>query len=114
MNYIKFILIFSLLLSCNQDKNQPKAEDNNSTEIKTNEYLFLNKSIEETGIDFKNTITQDANLNILSYEYLFNGGGVSVGDINNDGLQDLLFTGNHADENLPLQLFRYLPIFHVH
>ncbi|MDB9960856.1 VCBS repeat-containing protein [Oceanihabitans sp.] len=102
MNYIKFILIFSLLLSCNQDKNQPKAEDNNSTEIKTNEYLFLNKSIEETGIDFKNTITQDANLNILSYEYLFNGGGVSVGDINNDGLQDLLFTGNQVPNKLYL------------
>jgi len=96
MKYIKFILLFCLLLNCNKDKKASKTEAINSVENETEAFLFLNKLVDETGIDFKNTITQDAQINILSYEYLFNGGGISVGDINNDGLQDLLFTGKSS------------------
>ena len=102
MKYIKFILLFCLLLNCNKDKKASKAEAINSVENETEAFLFLNKLVDETGIDFKNTITQDAQINILSYEYLFNGGGISVGDINNDGLQDLLFTGNQVPNKLYL------------
>jgi hypothetical protein len=50
----------------------------------------------ETRIDFENTITPDATFNLLDFEYLYNGGGVGVGDFNNDGLPDLVFTGNQV------------------
>ena len=51
-------------------------------------------SADVTGISFNNEIIEDENLNILKNEYMYNGGGVGVGDLNNDGLQDLVFTGN--------------------
>lgn len=47
-----------------------------------------------TQIDFTNALPVDARFNILNYEYYYNGGGVAVGDINNDGLDDIYFTAN--------------------
>ncbi len=47
-----------------------------------------------TGIDFENTILQTDSINIIEQENVYNGGGVAAGDFNNDGLQDLFFTGN--------------------
>ncbi len=48
----------------------------------------------QTGIDFSNTITETENFNVMTYEYIYNGAGVGVGDLNNDGLPDLVFAGN--------------------
>src|SRR6188768_3608208 len=50
----------------------------------------------QTNITFANTIEETDSVNILSYEYLYNGGGVGVLDVNNDGLSDLFFTGNQV------------------
>jgi enediyne biosynthesis protein E4 len=49
-------------------------------------------------MNFKNQLKEDREHNILTYEYFYNGGGVAVGDINNDGLDDIFFTAN-MDEN---------------
>ncbi|MBS1575494.1 MAG: VCBS repeat-containing protein [Bacteroidetes bacterium] len=64
--------------------------------------LFSLLDNEETGIKFQNTLFDDGNLNILNYSYFYNGGGVAIGDINNDGLQDILFTGNMVKNRLYL------------
>ena len=48
----------------------------------------------KTGILFKNMLEESPTSNVLTYEYFYNGGGVAVGDINNDGLDDIYFTGN--------------------
>lgn len=66
--------------------------------------LFKLLSPEETNIKFRNDIIEDEKLNVLSYEYLYNGGGVAVGDINNDGLEDLFFTSNQGQNKLYLNL----------
>ena len=55
-----------------------------------------------TGISFSNNISEDENLNILAYEYFYNGGGVAVGDVNNDGLEDVFFTANMKPNKLYL------------
>lgn len=63
--------------------------------------LFSRLPANETGIDFKNLLTEDdPEFSILSYPYFYNGGGVAVGDINNDGLSDVIFTGNMVKNKL--------------
>lgn len=66
------------------------------------ELLFTKLDAEDTGIDFENTLFERESFNILNYSYFYNGGGVAVGDINNDGLQDVLFTGNMVANRLYL------------
>jgi len=56
--------------------------------------LFKPVPNNETGINFANIIRESSELNIITYEYLYNGGGVGLGDFNNDGLIDIYFSGN--------------------
>src|SRR5471030_3011511 len=56
----------------------------------------------ETGIHFENKIQDTDTLNILDYLYYYNGGGVAIGDINNDGLPDIYFTSNQGSNKLYL------------
>ena len=62
--------------------------------------VFQNIPAEEVGIDFVNTITETDELNILDYLYFYNGGGVAIGDIDNDGLPDVFFSGNQVKNQL--------------
>ncbi len=64
--------------------------------------LFTEKTLQQTGIDFENRVTENDSLNILTYEYLYNGAGVAVGDVNNDGLADIYFSGNMVTNKLYL------------
>lgn len=57
---------------------------------------------DQTGIKFSNDLNSTSELNILEYLYFYNGGGVAAGDINNDGLIDLYFTGNQVSNRLYL------------
>lgn len=82
-----FLFIFVSLFSCGK-----KAEPT----------LFELLPEEKTGISFENKLTSTAELNILEYLYFYNGGGVAAGDINNDGLVDLYFTGNQVPNKLYL------------
>lgn len=56
--------------------------------------VFERISGKKSGVTFKNQLKEDTNNNILRYEYFYNGGGVAVGDLDNDGLEDIFFTGN--------------------
>jgi len=68
---------------------------------KKDEKLFTKLSPSETGVDFRNLLKEELpELNIISYPYFYNGGGVATGDINNDGLPDLFFTGNMVKNRL--------------
>ncbi len=81
--HIAFIgSIIILLLACHQTK--------------VAEHRFVQKEAPQCGIDFKNTITEDAHYNMIDYSYCYNGGGVGGADLDNDGLIDLVFTGNQT------------------
>lgn len=71
---------------------------------RSQETLFQLLSSKETGITFRNDISENENLNVLAYEYFYNGGGVAVGDINNDGLEDIFFTANMKPNKLYLNM----------
>lgn len=79
------IIITALLAACNKT-----------------ETLFNNIPASQSGIDFKNTITENDSINPLDLEFLYNGGGVAVGDFNNDGLNDLYFTASTTSNKLYL------------
>ncbi len=64
--------------------------------------LFHLLPSEQTGVDFSNVIAETDSFNILTYEYIYNGGGVGIGDFNNDGLKDIFFAGNLVSNKLYL------------
>ena len=65
--------------------------------------LFTKLSSSETGIKFNNELKEDNTaFSILNYPYFYNGGGVGIGDINNDGLPDICFSGNMVGNKLYL------------
>ena len=66
--------------------------------------LFEQLNPKDTKLLFKNALDESEGLNVLAYEYFYNGGGVAVGDINNDGLQDIFFTANMTANHLFLNL----------
>ncbi len=64
--------------------------------------MFTLMSENKTNISFKNILKETEEFNILTYGYIYNGGGVAIGDINNDGLQDIYFTGSMVGSHLYL------------
>ena len=71
---------------------------------KSQQKLFTLLDPKQTGVQFVNQISESEGLNVLAYEYFFNGAGVAVGDLDNDGLEDLFFTANMK----PNKLFKNL------
>ena len=90
LNKFYIIFCFFLLTSC----------ENNSNETGTSLFKLLPGT--ETNITFQNTLTEGPNTNILMYEYFYNGGGVATADFNGDGLEDVYFTSNMAENKLYL------------
>lgn len=90
--FIEFFLFTFVLLivSCND------------TESEKSDSLFVSMSSSHTNINFKNIIPEDELTNSFVYEYVYNGGGVAVGDINNDGLDDIYFISNLEENRLYL------------
>ncbi|RAK02813.1 VCBS repeat protein [Larkinella arboricola] len=91
-------LLFLVLTGC---RDSSSREEQTAVE-NTGPPLFTLLSPDETHVDFANTLTEGLNTNVLMYEYFYNGGGVAVGDVNNDGLDDLYFTGNMVPNKLYL------------
>ncbi len=90
-----YILLFILItfFGCSQRDS--------SSENKTSP-LFKLLPAEQTGVTFTNTIEENDTFNMVDFFYVYNGGGVAIGDINNDSLPDLFFTGNMVDDRLYL------------
>ncbi len=93
---LSFLLIAIFCGSCTQKKGE---EDNTPGKSTT---LFSLLPSKETGIDFINTVKNQKDFNIFKYRNFYNGGGVAIGDINNDGLPDIYMTANMKANKLYL------------
>ena len=92
---IILVLIFSVLYSCSSEKENLSPTSDTLT-------LFTLLDAKDTGIDFLNKVKNQKNFNIFKYRNFYNGGGVAIGDINNDGLADIYLTGNMVANKLYL------------
>lgn len=79
------ILVLFFMCSCTHEKNQ----SSNS--------VFELMNLKKSGIDFKNDLHYSEEFNVYLYKSFYNGAGVGLGDLNNDGLQDIFFCGNQVD-----------------
>ena len=96
-HYLSFLVCGLLLLgSCKTSEKEPVAAE---TEQPT---LFTLLPSDSTGIDFVNFVENQKDFNIFKYRNFYNGGGVALGDINNDGLVDIFLTGNMVPNRLYL------------
>ena len=77
-----YLLLLFTLAGCKHYSHQKPAQ-------------FKRINPEISGVSFSNKIIENDTLNYFTFPYLYMGGGVAVLDINNDGLQDLFFTGNN-------------------
>lgn len=93
MNYrIIYLLSLLAIFSCeSEQKNEKLSLEKTSSQLKRFELVDPNQS----GLKFFNEVIENEKLNIFSYEYLYNGSGVAVGDINNDSLPDIFLGGNY-------------------
>lgn len=84
--FFKILLVSTFIISCNKEEDR----------------LFEKLSPNDSNIKFVNQLDPSKNSSILDYLYYYNGGGVALGDINNDGLVDIYFTSNQGKNKLYL------------
>src|SRR5215210_1550935 len=101
---LRFPLFASLLLIVltgwtGRNTNETKGKKSYTSDTAP---LFTLLPASQTGVDFTNTIYENDALNILNEAYIYNGGGVGIGDFNNDGLEDVYFSGNMVSNKLYL------------
>ncbi len=91
--FSRFVLMFAFVLfySCGDENNTNPTSK-----------LFEKISGEQSGITFVNVVPENDTLNQFTYHYLFNGNGVGIGDINNDGLNDVFVSSNFGTSKLYL------------
>src|SRR5678815_4906320 len=93
-----FLCMLSIL-ACKQEEHK----DNNTPDAPIQASIKLQSLPSlETGMTFVNKINDEGRVNIFTWHFIYNGAGVAVGDINNDGLTDIYFTGNQVPDRLYL------------
>ena len=88
--YVFFSIFILLFVNCSKENSDNKNA------------LFTKLETSQTGIDFINEVKNGEDMNIFKYRNFYNGGGVAIGDINNDGLSDIYFTSNLGTNKLYL------------
>ncbi|GAA4890060.1 VCBS repeat-containing protein [Flaviramulus aquimarinus] len=97
MSFRVFILFYIIVncVGCTKKNDNISFQDGKNTV-----FTFIPQS--HSKIDFENKVEENLYFNFLNFSYIYNGGGVAVGDINNDGLEDIYFTSNQNSNKLYL------------
>lgn len=102
IHIVPFFIAF--LFSCQQDES-----------VSADSKLFTLLYPKETGITFRNDLNETFEVNLMNNEYMYSGGGVAIGDINSDGLQDVYFVSNQGQDKLYINRgdFKFEDITHT-
>ncbi len=92
-NFFRFVPVLALW-ACSQ------SSDVKSSYTAPANALFKRMSSAETGLAFENTLVPKQDFDVFRYRNYYNGGGVGIGDFNNDGLADVYLTSNMGDNKL--------------
>ena len=90
LNHAWYLICILIIASCSEKKSEISKRRLHN--------FFTGLDASETNIDFANNVNDGDNFNILTYRNFYNGGGVAIGDINNDSLPDIYFTANQQKE----------------
>jgi len=104
LSHLNFSVVFAaiiLLFACNPQPESASGTDNQPAAT-SQLALFEKLDPNTTGVHFQNGVQDDNNVNVINFSYLYIGGGVGVGDFNNDGLQDLYFISTQGSNKLYL------------
>ncbi len=94
--YLTTILTLLYIVSCSKE-----TKEENSLQQKNKILpIFEEVKASHSNVTFKNFVKEDLYFNFLNYPYVYNGGGVAIGDVNNDGLEDLYFSSNQGANKL--------------
>jgi len=104
---IAILILFLIFYACKKTENE--------IGVKQEPKLFTIVPSDVSGIDFVNTLEETLKSNYYQYMYTYIGGGIAVGDINNDGLLDLYFSSNLSEDKLYLNQgnFRFKDITNI-
>lgn len=97
--FITLVIIFSALFQSCKKEGVRSSESEVSLKV-----IFKKLHNDSTGISFANHLKESDLLNYFTYPYIYMGGGIAAGDINNDGLIDLFFSGNMVHNKVYLNL----------
>ena len=96
---LSIVAVVFLTYSCNESNSS--AVENTSEKVENTMPLFTSLPKEETNVAYVNKIPNATpSMNYFSYPFIYHGGGVSLGDINNDGFVDIYFTTNFGHNKL--------------
>ena len=99
---ILLITTLFLLAGCGEPVKTAEVQQGEREGAEHARPLFIAVDPDSSRIHFANTVSENSVQNYYLYEYMYNGGGVAIGDLNNDGLADIYFTGNLVDDKLYL------------
>ena len=94
--------LFLLLLFSTSCRNSTTRQEDPANDQEAKQALFKLVGTEHHGITFRNDVVEDIGANYLVYDGMYQGGGVAVGDLNNDGLDDIFLCGNQVVDQLYL------------
>src|ERR1700710_1204626 len=88
-SYPLSLIITFIFLLCSSCRHKNNADANDTL------FQLIPSSV--SGISFQNKVVDDGDYNVFNYRNFYNGGGVAIGDVNNDGKPDIFFTSNQGD-----------------
>ena len=104
LSCLLFIVITLCFCACKPESSIQSASDQNEKEVSVTasgpQFSLLEAN--QTGLNFKNIVKETESFNYFVYDAVYQGAGVGVGDVNNDGLDDLFFCGNSVPDKLYL------------